>query len=425
MTASSVNYSAIFRRICLITFVMLLAIPVTITQYNELDIPIAIIAFFVSIPFYFMAPNNNEKICLTVAIVLSFLSILYVATFIRHQLTMNPFLSLSYFFMPYFLYFLGYCLVKSEKDVKLILSLFSCIFLIVACLITISIIKSGGDVRGEGELLGSLLGLKLYGTYGVNTLAIFYATMLAIILIYLFFCDNVKLLKIVIFTPGIICLLYLLFGSASREAILGSLAFLLLFIVKLFRINKAYSILLCITIFFTIFITVTMYGDKLMIIWSFKMLMSHDAITAGDIDVLSSGRLSLVTVAISDISKNLVFGNGFHGFGLYGYVGDVVGVNNSPHNQYLTAIWKMGILPSIFYFCFLYNCLKKLYFLQRRHNKTNIYLGIWTLVIVYLLVFCFIWDVFLVPSLGMIIMFLLGAVARQYTRRKLPLCATV
>ena len=222
------------------------------------------------------------------------------------------------------------------------------------------------------------------------------------------------------------CLLYLILGSLSREAVLGTLVFSLLFIIKLFRINKVYSILLCINLFLMIFITVIVYGDKLMIIWSDKMSISSAAITAGDMDRLSTGRLSLVTVAISDISKNLVFGTGFHGFTLYGHVGDFeVGMDSTPHNQYLTAIWKMGILPSIFYFCFFYNSLKKLYFLQRRHIKTNIFAGIWTLVIVYLLVFSFLWDVFLVPLLGMMIMFLLGAVARQYTCSELSLRTTV
>ena len=205
MTISTGNYTALFRRISLIIFVILLAIPVTITQYRELDIPIAIIAFFASIPFYFMAPNSSVKMFLTVAIVLSFLSVLFVAIFIRHQLTLNPVYICHIFHADYFLYFVGYILVNSEKEVKLALSLFSFIFFIVACLITVSIIELGGDVRNDGELyselLGSLLGLKLYGTYGVNTLAIIYATMLAIILINLFFCDKVRLLKIVIFTP--------------------------------------------------------------------------------------------------------------------------------------------------------------------------------------------------------------------------------
>ena len=222
---------------------------------------------------------------------------------------MNPIYLCHIFHANYFLYFVGYILVNSEKEVKLALSLFSFIFFIVACLITVSIIELGGDVRNDGELyselLGSLLGLKLYGTYGVNTLAIIYATMLAIILINLFFCDKVRLLKIVIFTPSILCLLYLILGSLSREAVLGTLVFSLLFIIKLFRINKVYSILLCINLFLMIFITVIVYGDKLMIIWSDKMSISSAAITAGDMDRLSTGRLSLVTVAISDISKNL------------------------------------------------------------------------------------------------------------------------
>jgi O-antigen ligase len=168
---------------------------------------------------------------------------------------------------------------------------------------------------------------------------------------------------------------------------------------------------------FSILLPFLLYGDELTAqptTQSGLGLIVERSITAlieGRIDDFSNGRLSLAQEAVSDVVKDPLFGTGFYGFQLQSDFFDVV---SSPHNQYLTAVWKMGILPGIFYLMFLYRSFRNLYILKLRHKQSKLYAGLWILMSVYILVFCMVWDVLLVPLIGSFIMFLLGGIARIY-----------
>jgi O-antigen ligase len=163
------------------------------------------------------------------------------------------------------------------------------------------------------------------------------------------------------------------------------------------------------------------YGEAIDILWGSKLGAGAAALAEGDLDAFSSGRITLYRYAIKDILIDPIFGNGFHGFFLHispGEHAEAIAGNNSPHNQFLTAVWKMGLLAGFFYLLFLYECMKNLYLLRRRCERKAIFTGLWILMVVYLVVFCSFWDVLLVPLIGMFLMFLLGGTSRIIARER-------
>ena len=114
-------------------------------------------------------------------------------------------------------------------------------------------------------------------------------------------------------------------------------------------------------------------------------------------------------MALKELALNPLIGVGFRGFsdatGELSKFGELAGL--SPHNQYLTAIWKMGVVASIPYFLMImamlgraFYCLEK----YRRHWFVALTIGV-------ILVFCNLWDVLIVPNVGALFFYILGVFA--------------
>lgn len=403
-------------------FVACLGIPAVLTRLLDVEVPLSALACLASVPFYFLIPNIREKFFITAAFFLSVISVLFNAVFISRNVGAAPFLSLVYFFSPYLLFFSGYRLVRSDEDMSFALRWFSVVFALVSFVVVSGIFTAGGTVRVEGELLGSLLGMKLYGTYGVNSLAVFFATMFAVMVIHVFYGERRLDIAAVPYLLGMAGLLFLLIGSLSREAILGCGLFVFLSILYLMRRDLVLGLLLGGIVAALGYVVLDRYGEAIGLIWSSKLGVGSSALGEGDLDAFSSGRITLYRYAVKDILRDPVFGNGFHGFFLHispGLHAEAITENNSPHNQFLTAVWKMGVVAGTFYLLFLYRCMKNLFLLHRSERNTAMYTGLWFLMLVYILVFCSFWDVLLVPLIGMFLMFLLGGVARIHSMERL------
>jgi len=409
------------RKGLLIFIVLCLGIPSVLTELLGVEVPLSVLGCLVSVPFYFLIPNIREKFYISVAFILSLVSVLFNAVFVSTRIEVSPFLSMAYFFIPYILFFPGYYLIETRKDMSFVMKMFSVVFVIVSLAIASSILASGGTVRSGGELLGSLLGFKLYGTYGVNSLAVFYATMFSILVIHVFFSRNYLEVLTVPYMLGMAGLLFLLIGSLSREAVLGAGLFMVFSILYFFKENKFLGFSLVAVIISCGYIVSVTYGEEIRLLWSTKYNVAMSALGEVDLDRFSSGRLTLYKYAIKDILIDPLFGNGFHGFFLHirpGLHAEEIAGNNSPHNQFLTAIWKMGLLAGVFYLLFIIKCMKNLFLLQRWEKRTGMYAGLWILMLVYILVFCFLWDVLLVPLIGMFVMFLFGGISRIFTMER-------
>lgn len=413
------NIYIFFRHSYLTLILLFLSIPVSITQILGVDIPLSVFALCIGFPLFFIAPNNKEKQYLIISMVFSAVSLLFNALFISKLIRYEPFLSYIYFYCPYFLFFSGYVLIRNFEDFSYCIRMFSYIFLFTSVVIATNIYTSGGVIRLEGELLGKFFNFDLYGAYGVNSLAVFFSTMLIIILIYLFFNNNKLYLSFLFFPLGIISLIFLLIGSLSREAILGLLFFIVYSIIYYYNNNKLYAIISMFALLFFFWLGIYLYGDLISIIWSGKVenIMNSINNQMVDFDDISSGRITLYKLAVEDIIKDPVFGNGFHGFQLYGDKSTVFEslIGFSPHNQYLTAVWKMGGIAAIFYFLFLLKCVKNTYCLKNMMPDNLLIQGIWILSLAYFICFCMFWDVLVVPLIGMFFMFIMGGISKLYS----------
>ncbi len=137
-----------------------------------------------------------------------------------------------------------------------------------------------------------------------------------------------------------------------------------------------------------------------------------------DFESLSTGRQSLLQDALAEVKLSPIFGNGFASFGrLDPSVGarSALSGNRTAHVQYLTILWKGGLL-----FFLPYMALLIAFWLRairgllgaRREDVLLVSIGL----IFLFTILSVSWDILLVPSAGALGFFLLGAVSES-TRR--------
>lgn len=427
------------RRVWLVLITVMLCLPIVIFEVANTPMPPVLAAIVVSVPFFLISSARQEKWCLIGAISLSVISIGVVSIFISQTVSLRPFFSLFYFFGPGLLFFTGYQLIRRPKDLRFFVSLLATIAVIVLAAIAIGLIVNDISVRilyrdgdtWKSKLAGSFLGLQLYAAEGVNTLAVFYATMSAIIILRFISWRQKWHRRRWYFGAGILFSFYLVFGSGSREALLGLAVFIALIGPRVmsdhlgsFRGRRRSHLLVTSLVMLAVILSfvgliqswdtiVSIVGEGLFT--GSRIQSTVDALVAKDWSMLTSNRTVLWGLALEDIAKNPLFGNGFYGFQLYGIqrgIYDSV-VGKSAHNHYLTSVWKMGFIPAIFYFSFLFLAVRKAYRLQKI-TSDRLHRGLWSLLWVYFFVLAMLWDVFMVPLLGSFIFFLLGGMARLY-----------
>jgi hypothetical protein len=201
-----------------------------------------------------------------------------------------------------------------------------------------------------------------------------------------------------------VLLSYLILGSLSREAILGYFSLLLWYVysdkVGYWQKTALTCVIVCGLVFvFSLDSTTEMLASK--------TAQIVDGIEEGDFDKITSGRLGLQSVAIEQLSHNIFFGNGFHGFQLY--TQDIIGFETveglSPHNQLVTTFWKMGALASIPYFLSLILLFKML----RLIRGADRYIFFRAFLVVVFFVLATVWDVLIIPNFAALLFFVWGA----------------
>lgn len=407
-------------RISLRTFVFYLVIiclglPLSVFNLGNLDIPLGILIFFVSLPYFLISKAHHEKLLFIIVILVLF-TVVPLKMLVHKSYSLRPFFSLIYFLISYFSYFVGYSIIQNEKELEKFIRILSLVFSLFVIVVFGDLILNGKNVRLLGSLNGTFLGLLPYGTYGVNSLAVYYVLMMITISIHLYFRQKIKIRRIILFAPIQFCLFYIIFGSLSREALLGTMGFIFLTFAHLVKKSKRNAILFLSALLVIMCFVIIQFGEYFYESWFYKNEVTMLALAENDYDNFSSGRISLYKSAIETILDYPLFGTGFQGFDLK--ASDTIGnsdtktQNSSIHNQFLTALWKMGILPSFFYFFFLWRTFLPVYKMQKRNPETQIYAGIFNMVLVYYFIFCQLWDVLLVPQLGIFFMVILGAVSR-------------
>lgn len=385
-----------------------LCVPVAPIAFNGVDIPISDLVCLLGIFLSIKYANLLFTKLLYLSIFLSLVAGVAVAGFIATAIEARPLLSISYFFKPYFALFVALYVIKDEGDVRTVLRTLAYTSVVVLISIIFSIVFiHGGVVRDESVLNGNVLGMAVYGAYGVNSLAVFYLLLYFILL----FWGQVAVLTRKEMVLQLFCLLslsYLIFFSLSREAILGYIALQVFFVIqsKISRLSKA--LLLMLGVAAMVFL---LSFEATATIWEAKIKQVVESLQDGDLDKLSSGRLSLYAATIDQIRQSFVFGTGFHGYQLY--TGTLYGFDTveglSPHNQYLTAVWKMGFIAAAPYFLALMSLFHMTTFLR----GTVAYRWILALLFIVFFILANVWDVLIIPNFAALFFFLWGMVIKS------------
>lgn len=383
----------------------LLAIPIPLFSYGDTGLPLSIIVSicgFLLVPFY-----GKDKVTVTymLAILLATFGAVFNSIFILGDLKYNSIVSVLFFFLPAASFFLGFRIISTEEDFRVFIRSYVWVFLAWFFYYFLSIVfLHNGIVRDAGTMNGSILGIEVYGAYGVHSF-------IAFLIVSFFFIqqsyNEYKDINSVVYYSFILCWSFVIILSLSREAIVS-----LLFIASLYakdQLTNVKNIPILNRYFISIvmlFIAFMSY-DLVMQSWGTRLDQSSAAIDSADLNDLSSGRGTLVLLAIEQFFRNPFFGTGFAGYTLYGE--RIPGYEDlsgwSTHYYILTALWKMGSIPFVFYVNFWFQALsyrKNKYALTKRSVYFNR-----SLIITWLILNQF-WDALMVPNVMGVIMFIAG-----------------
>lgn len=283
---------------------------------------------------------------------------------------------------------------------------------------TIATFEEFERVPGEfiygGVFAPTFLGLKFHGSNGINGIAVFFAFSFMVLLALGIVLKPPKKLVIVA-GIGMLCCVILVLGSGSRQAVFGMLlSFLCYLTAGKMTVNRIVWLWLAI-LFGAVGSTVILVNfSDYFIELTAKSAIMLDNITSGNWDGVSSGRLGLYFILFDDLMDSPIFGTGFSGYGLFDshmdyFTHDVSTSGYTPHNQYLGALWKMGILPGIFYLAFLWSITyPHLRAPQVTPMQRRMYIAMASMIIPFFTVFNVFQDGLSSPSTGPFMLYLLG-----------------
>ncbi len=396
------------------------ALPIRLFNVGEVEVPLALFMVMLGIPTLLRLHQMVGGRLLLLSAGLGLVSVCAWDLSPASANSVRPYLSFVFFFLPYLAYGAGYTLIRRCSDFKRFIATSSAISAISGLAIVASLIVSGSPVRIEGDLLGNLAGMPLYATHGVNSLAITEFILFAFIWIDLLFQGGSSWPLFLLKLGGLLALGALVFLSLSRGAVLSWVGFLFLSLIALAFKQPRVAAVVSLTLLCGAAYIGSTYADLLSLAWGTRIGQTSESLSEGEANALTSGRLTLGSAALADLGDNPVFGVGFTGFheGRSTFTEEDA-LNSSPHNQYLTMLWKPGPLAGGVLILFLGQCMSRLNRLRRHEGSKGTFTGLWCMMIALLLVACFTWDILLVPNIGALVMFLFGACASLTARDRL------
>jgi len=320
----------------------------------------------------------------------------------------------------------------------------SAVFLI---LVTLPLLLTGEPVRAmylfdtPGKQPGSefinihLLGLPIFATYGVNSIAPLFCIQAALL------CGAIASTRTwlrALFAFGLACAVFLVAGSNSRSA-QGTMGLLAVASFAYCAWKRDRGTILIITLSATVALLISatrdvsqnMHGigdqrasqSRLFgTIGGVLNLFGHEREADDEskiirsrqgLNEISTGRLEIWGVVVSDLLKSPVVGNGFSGFGRFTRPPVETGGNTTAHFYYLNILWKGGILFLIPFASFVLIALRR-----ARHSWDGSpqYFFAATGVILTAALPSLTWDILIVPSAGALAWFLLGALGGNRKR---------
>ncbi len=355
-------------------------------------------------------------------VVLALFSAGTVAT-ISETDTIRPWLSIGYFFKPMLLFFAGYRLLATRARLVFSLKVAAAVSSAVATCLVIEQVVTGVPflLPGEAAVLGlTFLGIPLFGATGVNALAVTFVV-LGLLAGTLVSETRSPLLR-VLYISGGCAVAVLVAATASRQAMIG-LAIGVGLILMLSGARRGLVLAVCLVAVgcFVVQDTSLAFSELLRV----KLQDNMDRIHEREFGALTTGRLELAGLMVEDLVRNPITGNGFHGFQLFRSVWgseDVTGV--SPHQQYLGAFWKMGIVGGAVYLAFLSRMVLPLWRLRLRERRDPIWAALVSVTALTLVWFCMVQDALTFPLTGSFLMWCWGGAAHIYASQPQPVVTT-
>ena len=402
--SAGVNSMPIFHRLIIIAAAVALYTPVAMFTFGGTDLPLSDLVCVVGVILSLNYVGLAFTRLLYLAIVLSIFAGLAIALSVKQDLDERTVFSIIYFYKPYFSIFVAFALVRNKAEsAEFFRASVAIIFIVIAAIFTWILIFHSGLVRNDGDLNGAVFGLPLYGSAGVNSLAVYYLLLYFVVLYAKFIYPRLTRTQSVLRMLSLIMLSYMIMMSLSREAIVGFAALLgwYVYAVKQGVIQK---VLITVVIVCGIGYALTFDATQEML--ASKTTQIVEGIEEGDLDKISSGRLTLQSIALLQFSNNVAFGNGFHGFQLYDQT--ITGYDSieglSPHNQYVTTLWKMGAIAALPYLLALC-CLWRMMGAGRGSIH---FIFFRALLIVVFVILANLWDVLIIPNFGALLFFIWG-----------------
>lgn len=372
---------------------------------------------------------------LLLSMIYAVLSVFVIQQFYQPGNLGRAILSLGFFFKPYWALYLGEDYAKRGLEPSRLNHVLICLLTLTALAAVCDAFFFRGYIAGldnferiPGEwIFGSVFGptffgLKFHGSNGVNGIAVFFSFAFSLLLALGFSLREEKNLRMIALTGAFACLI-LVAGSASRQAIFGALLALAsyFFLGKMSARRLVWTLtagVLAIGVCVMVLETFSTYFAEI----SAKLALMMNDISQGNWDGVTSGRLEIYGILLNDLKNSPVFGTGFSGYGLFDsdlgfFNAEFSDTGYTPHNQYLGALWKMGLLAGIPYIIFL---LKTIAAFPAHYSKTTqsrrIALAMGIVLIPFLLAFNVFQDGLSSPSTGPFLMFILGFYRWQLLR---------
>jgi hypothetical protein len=423
-TAAAPNFLVLFVALCL-------SIPITLASAFNYDLNPAFLLAPIVIYAVFVQSDKRIGILFFVTALGGITSCL-IANWVQPDgLLARHFLGLLLMLISVSFLFLGRWLNRADVISAIrALAVLSSIFglaLSLRVILLMEPVRIQIEPQGYAALNAKFLGLDVFGTFGVLSLAQLFCIQACLCCALIL--DNGASRTLRLFaTLGLSSLLFLIIGSDARSAQIGmGLALFVLIAWMAFKPGLR-SALLAVVVASVAAAGATYvrgsHGGQSRLVSSIEILdhaatESTNGVSAspegtafakGDsaVSTVSNGRIDLLKSAIADITLSPLFGQGFGPFGRFASEKpkDEILASSSTHIYFLTALWKGGVLfaaPLFLMLVLLAHEIRK----SRASFHNPRYFPIY-LAVILSVVLSVTWDILMVPSAGSLAFFLAG-----------------
>lgn len=416
-----------YRSVSLVV-VTCLCLPLIIFEVNGIEVPLT----FILIPFLIVSiatSKNLYGILFLLLTISGLISVIVVSEAPIDNRVLRPLASLCLFLFSISFIFLGRKIAKNISFGSVIVQcgLISSVYVLVvtaANLFTGRPFRTVTGPEGFATLNADFFGFSSFGSYGVLSLSSLILLQICLMIASLFISKS-RTVSALLFA-GIFSGSWLVTSSISRTVQM-SLIFLILVIViyASAKVGSRKILLLCLLTIvggslFSVAQNPIVFDRVTDTLTSFPTSSPTSTLTelgrednaestepVKELDLLSSGRLSLIQTASFDIRKSPFFGTGFRSTSLL-----ELG-SSSTHVYFLTVLWKGGTFFLLLMIIFLGGLSVEG---VKRFKECGGSPELFFTFIAVLLAFVplsLTWDLLLVPSAGSLAFFLLGVLSVQ------------